>query len=551
MTAFRCLVLGLIMSLLVLLAGCGSHAGINQAPPTVSHTKPGFVGGPPPGSPAVGDVLYTSSGHWSGSPTGFTYAWEDCDSGGGSCTTAAGSPTNTQRYVVVSGDIASTIRVAVTAAYSGHPSSTVSSQPTAVVAGSSSPQVGAPSPSGVSCTTTLNAGANVASAMSSASAGSTVCLNPGSWGDISLSNAMSPASTVTLAATPTDAVTTGCITFDAAISNVTVEGFDAQCIGILSPSSGGINIQYNTIENHSKAIAMEQDAQAHGGSGSITGVHFQYNQIDHEGQCLADVRAISDTDFEHNVCGPDIGFGATASTDPGHYIESGGESGSTFDYNAFIGPACSCAGSSGIHLNVFHLDGTSDDIDFSHNLMWHSQAIAQMVLIQEGAFSNLTITDNLSVEDGANCMPSTSTACANEAFEIYTPHTMTFSNNTVENTALGIYLGPFCSNGCNATATGETVQNNIVEPVPSIAGAEDFSDFECASGCTVGSNVTADGSASSVVGGSGNVNNWTASFQDTTFTPAIPWADPPSDYYKPTVAGGVLSTMGYQGTVGP
>lgn len=122
-----------LVALVVLLAGCGSTPRANQAAPMISHTKPGFVGGPPPAAPIVGDVLFTSSGQWSGSPTGFAYAWKDCNSSGGSCTTASGSPTNTTRYAIVSGDVGFTIRVAVTASYSGHPDSTVMSQPTAIV----------------------------------------------------------------------------------------------------------------------------------------------------------------------------------------------------------------------------------------------------------------------------------------------------------------------------------------------------------------------------------------------------------------------------------
>lgn len=132
----RRLLLALSILLLCLtVVGCGGGGRGSVGAPVVSNAPfiPTSFGAPPPGSPSVGDVLYTNSGQWSGSPTGFTYLWEDCNSGGGSCTTAAGSPTNTTRYQVASGDIGFTIRVAVTAAYSGHPSSTVQSAATAVV----------------------------------------------------------------------------------------------------------------------------------------------------------------------------------------------------------------------------------------------------------------------------------------------------------------------------------------------------------------------------------------------------------------------------------
>lgn len=119
------------IALAVVLFGCGSQTVLSL--PSITHTAPGRFGGPPPGSPVAGDILYTNSGHWSGSPTGFTYQWDDCNGSGASCTAAAGSPNNTTRYVIVSGDVGFTIRVAVTATYSGGQTATVMSQPTSVV----------------------------------------------------------------------------------------------------------------------------------------------------------------------------------------------------------------------------------------------------------------------------------------------------------------------------------------------------------------------------------------------------------------------------------
>lgn len=118
----------------ILLAGCGN----SQRPPVIHvHSQHSFVHtfGFSTNTPMAGDVLYTTNGEWSGSPTGFTFLWEDCDSNGNNCVTAAGSPTNTQRYQIVTGDAGFTIRVAITASYAGHPSATVASQPTAVVVG--------------------------------------------------------------------------------------------------------------------------------------------------------------------------------------------------------------------------------------------------------------------------------------------------------------------------------------------------------------------------------------------------------------------------------
>lgn len=94
-----------------------------------------------------------------------------------------------------------------------------------------------------------------------------------------------------------------------------------------------------------------------------------------------------------------------------------------------------------VHNNVLHIDGTASNVDFSGNVMWHTESAAQTVLIQEG-----------------------------------------------ENTILG---------------------------------------------------------------GTGNVVNWTPAWQNTTWTPVSGpgWSPPPSDYYQPTGLG--ISGAGYQGSVGP
>ena len=123
----------LLLIALLSLAACGAsqHSGpiISRGSRFVEHHRYG----PPPGVPAVGDILYTSNGQWSGNPTGFAYQWQDCDSNGNNCVNAAGSPNNTVRYVIASGDAGFTIRSVVTATYPGGQTAMQSSAPTAVV----------------------------------------------------------------------------------------------------------------------------------------------------------------------------------------------------------------------------------------------------------------------------------------------------------------------------------------------------------------------------------------------------------------------------------
>ena len=69
-----------------------------------------------------GVTLSVSNGVWSADPNsndpnGYTYAWEDCDSTGSSCTTIAGATSST--YKVTAADIGSYVSVIVTASNSG------------------------------------------------------------------------------------------------------------------------------------------------------------------------------------------------------------------------------------------------------------------------------------------------------------------------------------------------------------------------------------------------------------------------------------------------
>jgi lysophospholipase L1-like esterase len=81
-----------------------------------------------------GQVLSASSGSWSGSPTSFAYQWRRCDSAGAGCVDIAGA--SGQSYVLVAGDVGSTVRVVVTASNAGGSGSATSAQTGVVVASS-------------------------------------------------------------------------------------------------------------------------------------------------------------------------------------------------------------------------------------------------------------------------------------------------------------------------------------------------------------------------------------------------------------------------------
>ena len=88
------------------------------------------------GSTVQGQTLSTTNGTWTASPTSYTYAWQDCNSSGGSCTTISGASGST--YALSASDGGNTIRAVVTATNAGG-SGSATSAPTAVVAAATPP----------------------------------------------------------------------------------------------------------------------------------------------------------------------------------------------------------------------------------------------------------------------------------------------------------------------------------------------------------------------------------------------------------------------------
>ena len=73
---------------------------VSSLPPTIT------------GTPVQGQTLTTSTGTFSMTPT-YTYAWQRCDAAGATCADIVGATAPT--YVVTTEDVATTLRVTVTA----------------------------------------------------------------------------------------------------------------------------------------------------------------------------------------------------------------------------------------------------------------------------------------------------------------------------------------------------------------------------------------------------------------------------------------------------
>jgi hypothetical protein len=405
--------------------------------------------------------------------------------------------------------------------------------------------VGAPGPA-ANCNVTLSVGANIQGTLSQAGAGTVVCLNAGNYGSVTLSG-IAPSGNVTLAPAPGATVTINDLTLTGApSSNLTIQGFFIPGgVDDETGTPGGLVFQYNTISHHAHGYGFYFDAGGNGQDGTQTGVQILDNQIDHVGECLAVTRGTDQErafTFSHNVCGPGIGYADTVSTQPGHYIEIGGVTGVTVDNNAFVGPADPNAAPVGLHLNVFHIFGDASDVDFSNNILWHTQSIGQALLFQDGHFDNVTINNNLDVED-----PACATAggnCTSYSFWTSDAHGLSFQNNTVVDSYWGMLLTESQTSNDYNGGTDYTVAHNLAVQT---ADGPDISYGECVSSCLFDYNVTDDGSAEQA-GSTHNVVNWKPSWSSTSWTPTLPYSPPPAGYYQPT---GLPFTAGYTGSIGP
>jgi hypothetical protein len=101
----------------------------NTATPTIS------------GTPQQNSTLTAANGTWSGTPTGYTYAWSRCNQNGDSCTAIATA--TAQTYVLQTADVGGTIRVTVTAT-NADGSTAATSAPTAVVSSAAAPTATVP-----------------------------------------------------------------------------------------------------------------------------------------------------------------------------------------------------------------------------------------------------------------------------------------------------------------------------------------------------------------------------------------------------------------------
>lgn len=84
----------------------------------------------------AGQIMTTSTGSWSGSPTSYAYQWKRCDAGGANC--ASITSANATTYLLSSADVGATLRAAVSATNAGG-TTTATSGASAAVASAPAP----------------------------------------------------------------------------------------------------------------------------------------------------------------------------------------------------------------------------------------------------------------------------------------------------------------------------------------------------------------------------------------------------------------------------
>ncbi|HTY97747.1 MAG TPA: hypothetical protein VMB91_11950, partial [Solirubrobacteraceae bacterium] len=112
--------------------------------PASFYASTNVVGSPPPaapvnttppaigGSAVEGQTLSATTGSWSGSPTSFSYQWEDCNTAGEGCTNISKAVSST--YKLISTDVGNTLRVVVTATNTGGSTQATSAATAAIAA---------------------------------------------------------------------------------------------------------------------------------------------------------------------------------------------------------------------------------------------------------------------------------------------------------------------------------------------------------------------------------------------------------------------------------
>jgi hypothetical protein len=338
----------------------------------------------------------------------------------------------------------------------------------------------------VDCTTSLSPGADVANAVESAAGGAVICLEAGSYGRISISDAhKSPPVTVRSGSS----------------GRATVNG-----ISLTDP----VGLRFMALDITSGTTVTPSGSNLQFIGNDITGVAGIYLFGDYRiDRLISDVliegNNIHDLDYVGNQ---DTGFGYgiegvgeirnmiihdnTIKSPASDYIQSATPINWVVDHNTFLGP--SLLGDHEDHQDLWQIFGGGEDITFTNNVARNTET-QESLLFQEGAFSNVDIENNLFDHDsrGYTC-------------QLYQSAGMVFRNNTVVGSHWGCLFRDLAS---SPAGSGYEVDHNVFAETE--ASVDVSEEGRAGDWGTYDYNVSSDNSAEGVH----SVRNWSPSWMDT------------------------------------
>jgi hypothetical protein len=351
--------------------------------------------------------------------------------------------------------------------------------------------------SAVRCTKTLSAGSNVASAISVARGGTTICLEGGSYDAIEAAGVKkSPA--VTIRSAPgAQARLSGIDLVDpSGLRFVALHLTDGVSV---SPSASNIRFVNNDITGRN-GIYMFGDYRI---GKRIDNVLIEGNNI-HD----IDYSGSQETGYGYGIEG--VGEvrnmtirGNTIKSPASDYIQSATPVHWVVDHNTFLGP--SLLGDHEDHQDLWQIFGGGRDIAFTNNVARHT-GTQESLLFQEGAFRKVVVKNNLFDHDsrGYTC-------------QIYQSSGLVFSHNTIVGSRWGCL---FRDEASDPPGGGYRVENNVFADTED--GGDVSTEGRAADWGTYDYNVSSDSSAR----GPHSLRRWSPRWQGIgTYAPVgLPFA---------------------------
>ena len=344
---------------------------------------------------------------------------------------------------------------------------------------------------GASCTQTLNPGASLSSAISSAASGAVICLNGGSW-SFNLSQ-VSKSSYVTVQPSSGQTASVGYSILNKS-KYIRLKGLKFTGGMEMIGTTNHIEILSNEFTGNFGIRANGEGASA---GTEVTDVVIDGNNIHNldytgsqgtaNGYGITAVNGVERFTISNN----------TIKSPASDYIQSASPVDFTVDHNTFLGP--SLLGTHQDHQDLWQIFGGGDNIRFTNNVARNTET-HESLLFQEGSFSNVVIENNLFDHDsrGYTC-------------QLYQSSGMVFRNNTVVGSRWGCLFRDYAD---KSAGSGYQIDHNVF--VDTKDDSDVSTEGRAASWGTYDYNVSSDGSAS----GSHSVRNWNPSWANTVdYTP--------------------------------